>query len=454
MLWEDGSKDGEETHKGGETLRTISNTEEQELAIRVENLKKKYRLGVIGSGTLRGDIQSFIAKCRKQEDPNGKIGQRVYERAEDFWALKGISFDIYKGETIGVIGGNGAGKSTLLRVLSRVTSPTEGSVYVKGRIASMLEVGTGFHRELTGRENIYLNGAIMGMSTSEVNERIDEIISFAEVEQFIDTPVKRYSSGMYVKLAFSVAAHLNADILIMDEVLAVGDARFQKKCVDKMRQLANEEGKTVLLVSHNMNTISSLCSRSVVLFQGEIQFIGDTSQAIDVYYQQRYGEQDIQYDLREKDRPANYHFPMRMELLEFLEQEQAEYEAGTTMKLRVRWKSSVQVDHLCFRITLFYHGTPMVTYVSPALDGQSEEGMTYETKLHVATDMLAKGKYTASVGIYRNTQEGIHSPMDYVEAAFAFRIIKAKQENPVWRRPWWGVVQLDDVQIAENKRIK
>ena len=209
------------------------------LALRVCNLKKKYKLGVIGGGTLQGDIQSLIAKIRGKEDPNSKIGDDSTSKNSIFMALKGISFDVYQGERLGIIGGNGAGKSTTLKILSRVTAPTEGEIYINGRISSMLEVGTGFHPELTGRENIYLNGAILGMSKHEVDRKIDKIIDFSECRQFIDTPVKRYSSGMYVKLAFAVAAHLDSEIMIMDEVLAVGDMKFQQKCLKKMRRKNN-----------------------------------------------------------------------------------------------------------------------------------------------------------------------------------------------------------------------
>ena len=201
-----------------------------ETVIKIDHVSKQYRLGTIGGGTLQGDIQSWWARVRHKEDPNLKIGQKAYKKNEKFLALDDISLEVHKGETLGLIGRNGAGKSTTLKLLSRVTAPTEGIIYIKGKISSMLEVGTGFHPELTGRENIYLNGAILGMKRSEVTKKIDDIIEFSECEQFIDTPVKRYSSGMFVKLAFAVAAHLDSDILIMDEVLAVGDMKFQKKC--------------------------------------------------------------------------------------------------------------------------------------------------------------------------------------------------------------------------------
>jgi len=222
--------------------------------IRVENLSKQYRLGTLNHGTLYRDLQSWWARKRGREDPNSRIGTSDHSQSNNdtFWALKDVSFSVEKGEVVGIIGRNGAGKSTLLKILSRVTAPTTGEVKVKGRIASLLEVGTGFHPELTGRENIYLNGSILGMKKREIDAKFDEIVKFAEIEKFLDTPVKRYSSGMYVRLAFAVAAHLEPEILIIDEVLAVGDAAFQKKCLGKMKDVSTKEGRTVLFVSHNM----------------------------------------------------------------------------------------------------------------------------------------------------------------------------------------------------------
>ncbi|MDT3698287.1 MAG: ABC transporter ATP-binding protein [Thermincola sp.] len=242
--------------------------------IKVEGLSKKYRLGVLGHGTLRQDLQSWWARLRGKEDPNSKVchfpGGESCGGNKDFWALKDVSFDVKQGEVLGIIGRNGAGKSTLLKILSRVTSPTSGTAKIKGRIASLLEVGTGFHPELTGRENIYINGAILGMTKKEIDMKFDEIVAFAEVEQFIDTPVKRYSSGMYVRLAFAVAAHLEPEILIVDEVLAVGDVQFQKKCLGKMKDVS-QEGRTVLFVSHNMGAVEGLCSSGILLDKGEIK---------------------------------------------------------------------------------------------------------------------------------------------------------------------------------------
>ncbi len=254
-----------------------------DIAIKAEGLSKYYKLGVINNGTFFKDVQTWMARKTGKEDPNAKIGSKYDPTAEGFWALKDLNFEIKQGDRVGIIGKNGAGKSTLLKVLSRVTAPTEGDVKIKGRIASLLEVGTGFHPELTGRENIYLNGAILGMKRREVDRKIDEIIAFSEIEKHIDTPVKRYSSGMYVRLAFAVAAHLDSEILIADEVLAVGDAAFQKKALGKMNELSTGQGRTVLFVSHNMSQVKSLCNKGLVLDHGSIAFKGDIEEAKNYY---------------------------------------------------------------------------------------------------------------------------------------------------------------------------
>jgi lipopolysaccharide transport system ATP-binding protein len=256
--------------------------------IHVENLSKAYQIGQIGTGTISKDIERFwITKVLGKEDPFLKIGE-TNDRSKKgesniVWSLKDINFEINKGDAVGIIGKNGAGKSTLLKLLSRVTSPTTGEIKVKGRIASLLEVGTGFHPELSGKENIYLNGAILGMRKKEITRKLDEIIDFSGVERYIDTPVKRYSSGMYVRLAFAVAAHLESEILIVDEVLAVGDAEFQKKCLGKMGDISKGEGRTVLFVSHNMAAVKSLCSKGIVLENGKTSFNGPVDGAIEYY---------------------------------------------------------------------------------------------------------------------------------------------------------------------------
>ena len=254
--------------------------------LQVQNISKQYRLGVIGTGTLYQDLYRSWAKFRGKEDPYSIIGEDdlITTKTDDtnVWALRNISFEINRGEVLGVIGKNGAGKSTLLKVISRVTSPTSGKIILEGRIATLLEVGTGFHPELTGRENIFLNGAILGMSKNEIVQKEKKIIEFSGVGKYIDTPVKRYSSGMYVRLAFSVAAHIEPDILIVDEVLAVGDSSFQTKCIEKMKDIANS-GTAVLFVSHNLGIVKSICNRSLLLDGGKMEFIGETDQVISKY---------------------------------------------------------------------------------------------------------------------------------------------------------------------------
>lgn len=255
--------------------------------IQVDNISKMYRLGEVGTGALAHDVNRWWHKIRGKEDPYLKIGEtndRTAKGSSDYvWALKDINFNVQQGEVLGIIGRNGAGKSTLLKILSKTTTPTTGTIKIKGRIASLLEVGTGFHPELSGRDNIFLNGAILGMSKNEIRSKFDEIVDFAGVERYIDTPVKRYSSGMYVRLAFGVAAHLEPEILIVDEVLAVGDADFQKKALGKMKEVSHQSGRTVLFVSHNMEAIQNLCKRSILMAQGSIVEDGATAGIINSY---------------------------------------------------------------------------------------------------------------------------------------------------------------------------
>jgi lipopolysaccharide transport system ATP-binding protein len=255
--------------------------------IKVENVSKQYRLGLVGTGTMRDDLEGWWYRMRGKDDPNLKLGEtndRTSSSESNYvWALRDVNFEVNQGEVLGIIGKNGAGKSTLLKLLSRVTAPTIGNIKVKGRIASLLEVGTGFHPELTGKENIFLNGAIMGMKKHEIARKLDEIVDFAGVERYLETPVKRYSSGMYVRLAFAVAAHLEPEILIVDEVLAVGDAEFQKKALGKMKEVSSGAGRTVLFVSHNMEAVKSLCTKALLLHNGKIATVGTPNLVIEKY---------------------------------------------------------------------------------------------------------------------------------------------------------------------------
>lgn len=257
------------------------------LILKAENISKQYRLGLVGTGTLGDDLKRWWYRLQGKEDPFLKVGgvnNRSVKASEDYvWALRNIDFEVKQGEVLGIIGKNGAGKSTLLKILSRVTTPTTGSIKTRGRIASLLEVGTGFHGELTGRENIFMNGAVLGMTKAEINNKLDEIIAFSGCEKYIDTPVKRYSSGMTVRLGFAVAAHLEPEILVVDEVLAVGDAEFQKKAIGKMQDLSSGEGRTVLFVSHNMTSVRNLCSRGILLENGEVRLDGNVAEVLNEY---------------------------------------------------------------------------------------------------------------------------------------------------------------------------
>lgn len=258
--------------------------------IKVENISKQYRLGEVGTGTISHDLNRWWHRIRGKEDPYLRVGESNDRskkgNSEYVWALESINFEVQQGEVLGIIGKNGAGKSTLLKILSKVTAPTTGSIKAKGRIASLLEVGTGFHPELTGRENIYLNGTILGMTKREVNAKLDEIVDFSGVERYLDTPVKRYSSGMMVRLGFAVAAHLEPEILIVDEVLAVGDLEFQKKCINKMSHISKSEGRTILFVSHNMQAIEALCNRIIIVKNGTMSFDGLVKKGLEYYLQQ------------------------------------------------------------------------------------------------------------------------------------------------------------------------
>ncbi len=269
------------------------------LVLKAENLSKQYRIGQVGTGTLAHDLNRMWYKLRGKEDPYLKIGEMndrtVKGESEYVWSLRNVNFEIEQGDAVGIIGRNGAGKSTLLKLLSKVTKPTTGKIYSQGRIASLLEVGTGFHPEMTGRENVFLNGAILGMTRKEITRKFDEIVDFSGVERYIDTPVKRYSSGMYVRLAFAVAAHLESEILIVDEVLAVGDAEFQKKCLGKMGDVTKGEGRTILFVSHNMTAIKELCNKGILLNQGKISYQGDILSTVIEYQKNNKAESAYHY---------------------------------------------------------------------------------------------------------------------------------------------------------------
>lgn len=417
-----------------------------EIAIRIEHVSKEYRLGAIGGGTLRGDLQSLMARIKGREDPNSKIGSDSSKRmGERFLALDDVSFEVKKGEALGIIGHNGAGKSTLLKLLSRVTAPTKGTISYNGRIASMLEVGTGFHPELTGRENVYMNGAILGMTKAEIDRKFDQIVEFAEMEKFIDTPVKRYSSGMYVKLAFAVAAHLDSEIMAMDEVLAVGDMKFQQKCLGKMGDAANTEGRTVLYVSHNMNTIRQLCTRCIVLDHGKLIFDGDVEKAIDIYAQAAVQELQKTVNLKNKKHTGVPTKPVvEMVMLQF-NKEYATYTSGENMEIILHMETFQIRDDLMLRLVInAADDTPvaMATTVTPFSTAKN----TIRIKMSLIG--LAPGKYKLKPAVYLINEYGAEQHLDVIVDAASFLIIQKDGGTKLaWNKTYWGYLQLPDLEI-------
>lgn len=415
-------------------------TDERDIAIQITGLKKRYRLGVIGGGTLQGDIQSWWARKRGKEDPNLKIGQKTHEKNESFMALDGIDLTVYKGERIGIIGHNGAGKSTLLKLLSRVTAPTEGKIFLDGRIASMLEVGTGFNPELTGRENIYLNGAILGMTREEVDLKIDQIIDFSEVQQFIDTPVKRYSSGMYVKLAFSVAAHLDSEIMIMDEVLAVGDMTFQKKCLDKMNEVSKTQGRTILYVSHNMNTIRQLCDRVVVLNHGKIIFNGNVEEGVQIYFNVASDERT--YIDHTKEPSFKWLKERYVQILssEFVDKDTTTFDSSEELKIKITWRNLISINSLYLRVEFHCLDGRAVASSDMNLSYVGNTDEISSNVLNVDISTLMTGKYSLIYCLHFLDSNGNDYIADCVKGSTLE--IMPKKGDAVWHSTVWGNCRL------------
>ena len=412
-----------------------------ELMVKVEDVKKEYRLGAIGGTTLRDEIKRKVAKAAHKEEPTKKIGQEDINIGEKFMALNGVSFEVKKGEALGIIGHNGAGKSTLLKLITRITAPTEGNIYLNGRVASMLEVGTGFHPELTGRENVYLNGAILGMTKKEIDAKMEQIIEFSEVRQFIDTPVKRYSSGMYVKLAFSVAAHLDSEIMIMDEVLAVGDMAFQNKCIQKMREVA-DTGRTILYVSHNMSTITKLCDRCIVLDHGEIEFDGDVKKAIDIYLDNGTNSSEIKRYYTEKDR----HYKMdvggvKVLSAEFIDKTSNVFKTSEKMKIRLILEKDQPGSILGVRQEVRDSTrAPICTYLCWPLCNENENGKkTVDIEFDLSS--LRPGLYHPVYTFYNKMENGENYDADSV-AGLSFVIETDGTESIEWDAQHWGYVEM------------
>ena len=421
--------------------------ENREIAIQLSGVKKMYKLGQIGGGTLQADLQSWWARVRGKEDPNTIIGSDQRLIGKTFMALNGIDLTIYKGEALGIIGGNGAGKSTMLKLLSRVTAPTEGEIDIYGRIASMLEVGTGFNPEMTGRENVYLNGAILGMTKAEIDSKMEDIIEFSEVREFIDTPVKRYSSGMYVKLAFSVAAHLDSEIMIMDEVLAVGDMAFQKKCLDKMRDAAKKEGRTVLYVSHNMNTIRQLCDRCVVLDKGRVVYQGDVDTAIEIYLQGNASPMGTDIDLsccRMDHLPAQA--VAKFQRLMLTGKTEPVYEFGEDIPFEVTVRSTRRIQNPCVRLEIRAGNDQPVgaSYAHNLESVESDQLKTYTFSLK--NHGLVTGKYKALLVLYEVNEFGTYDDLDAIFPAFTFEVVNTENRIKIaWNHGHWGLVNFEQI---------
>ena len=417
--------------------------------IKTEHLQKEYRLGVIGTGTLRNDLQSWIAKKRGKEDPNRRIGSKEYTEGERFLALDDVNIEIYRGERVGIIGANGAGKSTLLKLLSRITSPTEGNIAYRGRIASMLEVGTGFHPELTGRENVYLNGAILGMTRAEVDKKIDDIIEFSECAQFIDTPVKRYSSGMFVKLAFAVASHLDAEIMIMDEVLAVGDMKFQRKCISKMRELAVDHNRTVLYVSHNMGTIQDLCNRCIVLDHGKKVYDGDVDEAIKLYMG---GDNDEFFSYEYADdthkNPVKRH-DLNLKNVKYIGRTTNMFYDKEPLSLELGWENLEDIPSLSLRIEVQdARRIPITSYIIEDFYS-GKKGETHSEQFTIDVSKIAGGRYFTRYVFYNRKSEAVAYEDIEDSAGLVFRRQMSEFHKRRWNRTW-GSIRLGEILLKKE----
>ena len=418
--------------------------------IEICDVKKEYRLGAIGGTTLNAELQSFLARLRGKEDPNKKIGAREGKAGERFLALDGVSFSVAPGEAVGIIGHNGAGKSTLLKLISRVTAPSDGEIRLRGRVASMLEVGTGFHPELTGRENVYLNGAILGMTKREIDAKFDEIVDFAEMRQFIDTPVKRYSSGMYVKLAFSVAAHLDSEIMIMDEVLAVGDAKFQNKCLGKMSDEAGTGQRAILYVSHNMATIQRLCTRVIVLDHGKVVYDGDTPGGIAKYLSVNRADMTrSQLESLERNKLCR----MKAHMLEswLPGKENNLYKQDETMKFRLRWKTSQRLLNVVLRVYLRHMTATPAGFTSIPF-GDVEAGQEFVSEISLDLSGIVPGSYYLGCEFHEIDSAGTAVWHEYIENMLQIEILENHTVRPglpdhtskiPWNHNSWGCLRLE-----------
>ncbi len=426
-------------------------------AIEFNNISKQYRLGLVSTRTLSHDLERWwkINVLRK-EDPFlqvGDINDRSVKGNSDYvWALRDIDFKVEQGDVVGIIGKNGAGKSTLLKILSRVTTPTTGSIRVRGRIGSLLEVGTGFHHEMTGRENIYMNGAILGMTKQEISRKLDEIVDFSGCERYLDTPVKRYSSGMMVRLAFAVAAHLDPEILVVDEVLAVGDAEFQKKAIGKMKDVSRGEGRTVLFVSHNMASIRSLCRNGIVLDNGRMAYSGDIENAIGYYLNQVYSRKsEIRCLVTDSMRDMNRSLQVRFLSIEHLKGSDV-YASDENIVLGVSIESDINVKDCRINCTIFSaEGVPICNNSSTSFFDVSK-GETLSLEYTLLNPGLVAGIYSISFSVGTGNMTIGETNFDVLKHAISFEIdrpFRGKEEYYArWNKSIFG-----DIYLKSNIRV-
>ena len=424
----------------------------EEIIIHVDHISKQYLLGQIGGTTLRDELQRLSARIHRREDPTKKIEARTYNKGDTFLALDDVSFDVKPGERVGIIGRNGAGKSTLLKLISRITAPTSGIIGLNGRVASMLEVGTGFHPELTGRENIFMNGAILGMSKREINRKIENIIEFSECRQFIDTPVKRYSSGMYVKLAFSVAAHLDSEIIIMDEVLAVGDMAFQKKCLDKMSDVSQSQGRTILYVSHNMNTIRQLCSRCIVLDHGKLIFDGEVEEAISRYMDAGGLSFEKKIDLSSASRLGGISRRVLFSSAE-INRENNIYTCDEPLDISFSLESESLQDDIRLMMILFYQDGTRIGKTES--ENFSVQPGINEIHVLVPNEDLADGQYYYEISILQRNRSFAREKCDCIPNMIPFTIYNTEVfgiKGERWQTSYYGHIMMKPIQIVLRKK--
>lgn len=408
----------------------------KELVLKIENVGKDYMLGAVTGDTLKDAVKLKLQSSKRKQVDEASLHNRFFSALDD------VSFTVSRGECVGIIGSNGAGKSTLLKLISRITTPTRGHISINGKVASMLEVGTGFHPELTGRENIYLNGSILGMKQSEIDEKIDSIIEFSECQDFIDTPVKRYSSGMYVKLAFSVAAHLDADIMIMDEVLAVGDIKFQHKCLNKMKEIAKNEGRTVLYVSHNMDTVSTLCDRCLVLNHGRLVFDGAVDEAIRLYNGAEV-KTNTTADFAKYIRPGwLQRDDIRLTWAEYVDYENEEV-TGDSLEISFKYKCNKEASNVGIRVELMDERVerPFATQAFYNI-AQGNAGDIGEFSVCVDLSKIVNGNYKTFYTLFVLSPYDDGIDLDCV-SGLEIKINRPHKEGDLkWRQNSWGNVKL------------